>query len=192
MAFADKPRYRRASFYEDGTNLLISLSISDIFTPKSFAALTSGIVTKVRVRILISEQDSAKYVSLSKIEKHIVYDLWNERYELRSSTLNGIKRKRADTHVAAFRQISELKNVPVANLANLKRGTGYTVSVFVELNPVSAGDIAKIRQWIKRPANGSKGQSAFGTFVASFVAKEIPQAENVLRIVTQPFYIPRE
>lgn len=149
------------------------------------------LATVVVVRLYVYRASDKKVVDYRLVSLRMVYDLWLEEYDVRLDGPMGRiegKFKRLDQ---AYKRITELSDLPIANLADIAIGPHYYLAMVVELNPVSDETLAEMRRWLARPAGTTsleRGNSFFGSFVSVFINAKLPEADRVVRVRSQPFY----
>jgi hypothetical protein len=163
-----------------------------LFDQSAYAKLEQNpLATVVVVRFYVYREGESVPVSFRLLTARIVYDLWLEEYEVRIDSEQGRKSGRYARLDHAYRAITELENLPVANLADIAAGPHYYLAMVAELNPVSEETMAEVRRWLTRPAGSARlnrETSFFGSFVSIFVNAKLPEAERVVRARSQPFY----
>lgn len=189
----DAPEVHRFRFIERGTNLTIAANptpLAKLFDSAAYDALDSGFTSTVVIRIWIYPKGSTDPVSFVLLQRQVVYNLWDEVFELRIDGKAPIKEKRQSE---ALKRLTTLDDLPVARLASLPHEQIFLLAMQVELNPVSKETLAEVRRWLSQGTGGGldRGGAFFGSFVSVFVNPKIPEADRVLRIRSQPFYRPK-
>ncbi|WP_428262796.1 hypothetical protein [Haliangium sp.] len=153
------------------------------------------LATVVVVRLYVYRDGEAKPVAFRLLTLRIVYDLWGESYEIRVDGVGERQTGRYQALPPAYRAITEIDGLAVADLGAVEIGPHYYLGLVAELNPVSPETLAEVRRWLTRPAGAaplSRETSFFGSFVSVFVNARLPEAERVVRARSQPFYrVPR-
>lgn len=193
VADDDKPEIHKFRFIERGQNLTITANptpLAKLFDSAAYEALDSGFTSTVVIRIWIYPKGSTDPVAYVLIKREVVYNLWDEVFELRIDGKAPIKEKRQSE---ALKKMTTLDDVPVARLASLPYEQVYLLAMVVELNPVSKETLAEVRRWLSQGTGGGldRGGAFFGSFVSVFVNPKIPEADRVLRVRSQPFYRPK-
>jgi len=183
---------RRMGFAERGKNLALTTSFTEVFDREAFEKISSGFVTTVVVRIYVYRATRTEApVSLALLKLEVVYDPWDEVFEVRSRGPLGEKQVRTRSRAQALRLMTELDEMPIAPLDRLPIGPHHFVAMVVELNPISPELLAEMRRWLSRPAGETSldsSSSFFGSFVSVFVNPKLEQADRTLRIRSQAFY----
>lgn len=195
IAFADddRPEVHRFRFIERGTSLTVTANptpLAKLFDSAAYDALDSGFTSTVVIRIWIYPKGSTDPVAFVLLQREVVYNLWDEVFELRIDGRAPIKEKRQSE---ALKRLTTIEDVPVARLSNLPYEQVFLLAMQVELNPVSKETLAEVRRWLSQGTGGGldRGGAFFGSFVSVFVNPKIPEADRVLRVRSQPFYRPK-
>jgi hypothetical protein len=196
----DDVTLQRMRFIESGGQLLLGTpqdsvgpSIGKLFDQAAYEGLDTGFTSNVVIRIWIYPRDSKTPVSFLLLQRQVLYNLWDEVYEMKFDGPSGhtvLKEKRKSE---AFKKLVSLENTSVANLVDLPYDKVYLLAIEVELNPVSKETLAQVRRWLSQGTGGGldRGGAFFGSFVSVFVNPKIAEADRVLRISSQPFFRPR-
>ena len=195
VAYADddKPELHKFRFIEKGQNLTVTANptpLAKLFDDAAYQALDSGFTSTVVIRIWVYPKGSTDPVAFVLLQREVLYNLWDEVFELRIDGAAPIKEKRQSE---ALKKLTAIDELPVARLAKLPYEEVYLLAMQVELNPVSKETLAEVRRWLSQGTGGGldRGGAFFGSFVSVFVNPKIPEADRVLRIRSQPFYRPK-
>lgn len=174
--------------------LVVSVGLQDLFGAEDRARLTSGFVTRVLVRVAISEEGSREPIAVAFQRAEIVYDIWDERFRIRITRGTGPEAHlEARTPDEAIARASILWQLPVVDPSRLRPGTPYVIAFRGDLNPISEELMADVRRWLVQPARGQRrvgtGDSFFGSFVSIFVNPRIEDSERQVRFLSQRFDI---
>jgi sugar/nucleoside kinase (ribokinase family) len=172
--------------------LIVSVGLQDLFGPAEREHLTSGFSTRVLIRIALQDQATAEPVAFAVQRAEIVYDIWDERFSVRTTRGLGAElRALAASPEEAIWRATALVDLPIADAARLRPGARYALIVRGDLNPISEDLLADVRRWLVQPARGQRrlgaGDSFFGSFVSIFVNPRIEDSERQVRFASQPF-----
>ncbi|MDB4962726.1 MAG: hypothetical protein JWP01_2725 [Myxococcales bacterium] len=186
----EKPEVIKMRFVERGDLLHATTKIGKLFDRAAYEALDSGFTSTVVIRMWIYPRDSTEPVAFNLLQRQVLYNLWDEVYELRFDDPSGRKVFKEKRKAEALTRLTNLDNIPVARLADLPYQSVYLLAMEVELNPVSKETLAQVRRWLSQGTGGGldRGGAFFGSFVSVFVNPKIPEADRALRIRSQPFY----
>ena len=189
----DKPEVHKFRFVERGASLTITANptpLAKLFDSAAYEALDSGFTSTVVIRVWIYPKGSTDPVAFLLLQRQVLYNLWDEVFELRIDGKAPIKEKRQSE---ALKKMTAIDDLPIAKLANLPYEQVFLLAMQVELNPVSKETLAEVRRWLSQGTGGGldRGGAFFGSFVSVFVNPKIPEADRVLRIRSQPFFRPK-
>jgi len=189
---ADPPPRRQAGIEVKGGQLTISVGLQDLFGATERQHLSSGFATRVLIRAAIQEESSGEPIALGVQRSEIVYDIWDERFDVRATRgLGAEQRVVVPTADEAIWRATVLVDFPLAEAKRLRPDGRYVVVVRGDLNPISEDLLVEVRRWLVQPARGERrlgaGDSFFGSFVSIFVNPRIEDSERQVRFVSQPF-----
>lgn len=172
----------------------LTVSFRDVIDAAIAKKLQSGLPTVVTMRGYVFRESGGDPIALTAKSCRIVYDLWDEVFRIQLAQPGGPTSAVAVNVEGVLRNCCDAKKLPLAERAQLSPSTRYFVATLVEVNPVSAEMLERIKRWVTRP-NGSNaigpGDSLFGSFVGLFVAR-IGDADRKLAFRTQAFPPPPE
>lgn len=181
----------RMAFAERKQDLVVNTSFTELLDQEAYERLGSGFATTIVARIYVYKEGKDLPVSAVMASFRVVYDLWDEVYVVRIDGPMGRETRRISRRADALKAVTTLDRCPIAALDAIPRGENHYMAMVVELNPVSKELMAEMRRWLTRPAGSAsldRGSSFFGSFVSVFVNPELPQAERVVKLRSQPFY----
>ncbi|HEY6476137.1 MAG TPA: DUF4390 domain-containing protein [Polyangia bacterium] len=170
----------------------VSVGLQDLFGEGERERLKSGFATRVLIRAALEEASTGEPVALAVQRAEIVYDIWDEKFSVRTSDGMGIERRAvAPTVDEAIWRAAALVDFSIVEVSRLRPGERYTLAVRGDLNPISEDLLIEVRRWLVQPARGQRrlgaGDSFFGSFVSIFVNPRIEDSERQVRFVSQPF-----
>jgi hypothetical protein len=190
----DAPEQVRMTFVERGDNITVSTKLTKLFDNSTYAALDSGFLSTVVIRVWVYPKDSNDPVAFVLVERSVLYEVWDEDYVLRLDEPSGSKKIKVKYRAEALKWLTSIDDLPIARLADIPRdGSLFMLAMEVELNPVSKETLAEVRRWLSQGTGGGldRGGAFFGSFVSVFVNPKIAAADRVLRIRSQPFFRPK-
>jgi hypothetical protein len=183
---------RSATFTLEGKVVKMSTSYRDVVDAEISKKLLSGLPTVITMRGYLFREGSVDPVALTAKSCKIVYDLWDEVFKIQLTQPGGASSAVAVNVEGVLRNCAETRRMTLVERSLLKDNVRYFVAALVEVNPVSAEMLDRIKRWVTRP-NGSAaigpGDSLFGSFVGLFVAR-VSDADRKLTFRTQAFTPP--
>lgn len=188
----DQPQAQKMRFVERGDYLHLTAKFGGLFDVAAYEALHSGFASTVVIKIAIFPRDSRDPIALMLIQRQVLYNVWDEVYELKFDDPDGKKIFKEKRKAEALKKLTTLDDLPIARLAGIPRKDVFVLVMDIELNPVSKETLAQVRRWLSQGTGGGldRGGAFFGSFVSVFVNPKIAEADRVLRIRSQPFYRP--
>jgi hypothetical protein len=191
---ADPAPPRMVGFGSKNGRLTVSVGLQDLFGAAERERLKSGFATRVLVRAALEEASTGEPVAVAVQRAEIVYDIWDEKFGVRTSDGLGVERRAvAPTADEAIWRAAVLFELPLIDLDRLRPGAEYVLAVRGDLNPISEDLLIEVRRWLVQPARGQRrlgaGDSFFGSFVSIFVNPRIEDSERQVRFISQPFVL---
>jgi hypothetical protein len=185
---------RTAGIEVQGTTLVASVGLQDLFTPGARDRLKSGFSTRVLIRVFLRQEGAPDPIAVGFQRAEIVYDIWDEKFRVRVTRGPGTDRTvEASTTDEAITAATLLWKFPLADRGRLSPGHRYFLAIRGDLNPLSGELQAEVRLWLRqsggaqrRPGSGG-GDSFFGSFVTVFVNPQIEDSEHQVLFVSQSF-----
>jgi hypothetical protein len=183
---------RTATIALEKKNAVLTVSYRDAVDSAISTKLLSGLPTTIAMRGYVFKDSGGDPVALAAKSCKIVYDLWDEVFRVTVTQPGGQTTTVAVNVEGVLRNCAEAKKIPIMERSSMKDGTKYFVAVIVEVNPISADMLDRIKRWVTRP-NGttsiSSSDSLFGSFVGLFVTR-VPSADKRIQFRTQAFLPP--
>jgi len=196
-AAASETRVRLTGIARSDGKLLVTVGAQDLIQPAQAARLTSGFGTRVLLRVRLFRIGESQPIAQVTRLSEIVYDLWDERFHLRS--IDGQGRQEARQAAGAAEAIdfaTALRAFPVADLSRLVPRASYRLNVVADLNPLSEEVQQDVRKWLSRRAgqgrSGGGADGFFGSVVSVFANPRVEQSERRVQFNSQTFWgLPR-
>ncbi len=184
---------RTAVLAHDGRVVTITVPFRDAVDAEVVKKLTSGLPTVIATRGYLFREAGGDPLALTAKSCRIAYDLWDEVFRIQLTQPGGTASSLVAVNVEGVLRIcAEARALPLVEPGVLRDGERYFVATLVEVNPLSAEMLERIRRWVTRP-NGSAaigpGDSLFGSFVGLFVTR-VGDADRRLAFRTQSFTPP--
>jgi hypothetical protein len=191
-ALGEERAPRRAGINRKGPWLTTSVSLRDLFQPKDSERLRSGFVHLVVIRVELWAEGGKQ--ALYRADRHttLLYDLWEERFQLQIADRFGIQEPPAASELRAIELATALIGFEVAELARLRPQQTYRLRFRADLNPLDPELVSEVKRWLVRspgPGRGGAGESVFGSVVSIFVNPYIEDSERQIAFWSQPFRV---
>ncbi len=192
-AFAQPAGGPAIDLRREGDRIVTSFSFRHLLDSGVRASFHRGLPVNLVTGVLLLRRGHDQPAGLAVHTCRIVYDIWEERFLVRAAS-RGVERQTSTTSEdEMLRQCTEVRAMPlVEHAAQLPPGL-YSVEYVIELNPLSAEMVQRIRRWLAQPAGDSAlGASGtfFGSVVGLFVDRDIGRAERTYRIRSREVRLP--
>jgi len=178
-------------FVERGTELTTSVKVGNLFDEKTYQALSSGFPSTIVINTFVYPRDEKDPIAAYQLVRSVVYDLWDEDYVIRLDA--NAKPVKVKYQSEALKLLTSIDDMPIARLDLLPYGDVFSLRMTVLLNPVDKKTLAEVQRWLSQGTGGGldRGGVFFGSFVSVFVHPKIDAADNVVELLSQPFYRPK-
>ncbi|MBK8252705.1 MAG: hypothetical protein IPK82_08560 [Polyangiaceae bacterium] len=183
---------RTATIALEKKKVVMTIAYRDAVDAAISKKLLSGLPTTIAMRSYVFRDSGGDPVALTAKSCKIVYDLWDEVFRLTVTEPGGQTSTVAVNVEGVLRNCTEAKKIPLMERTQMKDGTKYYVAVIVEVNPISADMLDRIKRWVTRPTGStslSSSDSLFGSFVGLFVTR-VATADKRIQFRTQSFLPP--
>ena len=194
VAFADDtdvPTIKQKMKFTEGDGAIkVTTSIGKLFDSAAYEALGSGFESTILIRMWVYPKGSSDPVSFQILERKVIYDMWDEVYDIQLDGPDGRQDVKVKYRAEALKLLTSIDEVPIANADDLPYDKHHRLEMIVELNPVDEETLAEVRRWLTKGSGGGldRGGGLFGSVVSVFVNPKIADADRVIRLRSQPFY----
>ncbi|MBK8171478.1 MAG: hypothetical protein IPK60_14185 [Sandaracinaceae bacterium] len=172
----------------------LAFSARDLVNGDVAHKLQSGLPQTIVMRVYAYDQANGSPVALAPLSCRVVYDLWEEVYRVQVQTASSQGSETISTLSAVAQRCLVVRSLGLGTDAEWQARRGHTVyfASIVELNPMSADTVDRIRRWLARPQGGGRVESDafFGSFVSIFVNRRVGAAERTLSFRSQSVEVP--
>jgi hypothetical protein len=167
-----------------------SVGLKDLFWAQDHERLRSGFVSRVVIRTELWRDGARQPVAIADRRADILYDLWDERFQVRVIDREGPRDFFAATTQEAILLATTLYRFTITELGRLDPTATYRLRFRADLNPLSEDLVAEVRRWLVRaPGQGRAGasDSVFGSVVSIFVNPHVEDSDRQITFWSQPF-----
>lgn len=165
---------RTATFAVEKKMVVMTVAYRDAVDATIQKKLLSGLPTTIAMRGYLFKEGGTDPVALAAKSCKVVYDLWDEVFRITITQAGGQTTTVAVNVEGVLRNCAEAKKLPIMERSSMTDTQKYFVAGIVEVNPISADMLDRIKRWVTRP-NGStslsSSDSLFGSFVGLFVTR---------------------
>jgi hypothetical protein len=190
----DKPLKQKMKFTEKDGDIRVSTAIGKLFDSDAYEELGSGFESTIVIRMWVYKKGSDDPVGYQVLERKVLYDMWDEVYEIELVGPGGSAKYKVKYRAEALKLLTTIDAVPVVAADDLPYEKHHYLVMVAELNPVSDETLAEVRRWLTKGSGGGldRGGGVFGRAVSVFVNPDVADADRVLWLKSQPFYRPSE
>ncbi len=128
-----------------GDSLVVSADFKNLFSKKIVGTIQSGLPSIVEIQIKLL--GGTKQIVRKPISRSIEFDVWEERYVVRSQDTTEVYFDFEQVKQAANR----LLNVVLISKGLLTATQNYTIQIRVGIVPISAHQANKVSYWLENP-----------------------------------------
>jgi hypothetical protein len=187
----EAPPRREVRFDWDtpGRKLLLDVSFRDAIDSDILRKLTRGLPTTIVFTATLYRAGTRQALSTTAQSCKITWLVWEELYLIEIARPTGSKGPAGATSTAAgvLRRCAEATKLVAAAPAQIPVGAALYLEAKVQVNPVSAELLQRIKRWVSRPsgtATAAPGDALFSTFTGLFLQR-IGNAERELNFTTK-------
>jgi hypothetical protein len=169
---------------------VVSVSFDEVFTPRLRHRLSNGFTSRILVDIVMREAKSKTPLAQELVQYTILYDIWEEHFNVREETPLKKRGYRIDSLKNLIRRCGSLRKLPLVPLLELPSEASCQIEVRITVNPVSPELRRKVREYLSNPDGGGhigSPRSFFGSFSRIFVSEKDIQADMVYTYRSQKF-----
>jgi hypothetical protein len=161
---------------------VLSFSARDFLNADVRKKLDSGLPQRIVTRVYAYSERGERPIAVAATSCRVVYDLWEGVYRVEEQTETTDRARTDRDRTAAVGACLEPRSLVVGDAAIFGAQAGKRVyfAVIVELNPLSADTVQRIRRWLSRSSGELSGDAFFGSFVSIFVSRKLGAAERAL------------
>jgi len=128
-----------------GDSLVVSADFKNLFSKKIVGTIQSGLPSIVEIQIKLLE--GTRQIVRKPISRSIEFDVWEERYLVRSPDTTQVYFEFEQVKQASNR----LLNAFLISRALLAAAKNYTIQIRVGIVPISAHQANKVSYWLENP-----------------------------------------
>ena len=161
---------------------LVNFSARDFVNKEVKSKLASGLPQRIVTRVYAYPERGERPIALTAASCRVVYDLWEGVYRVEEQTPAIDRARTARDPAEALATCLEPKTLAIGDSSAFQKLAGKHVyfGVIIELNPLSADTVQRIRRWLSRTGGDLGGDAFFGSFVSIFVSRQLGAAERAL------------
>lgn len=181
------PRDVRFTWNTAKSRLYVSVSFRDVIDASIRKKLSRGLPTTIVLTATLYQAGSSEPLSTTAQTCKITWHVWDEIYLVEITRPGGTRSSPAITIEGVLRRCAETRSLLTATKDQVPFGAALYMHAKVQVNPVSAEVLQKIKKWVLRPtgtATAAPGDALFSTFTGLFLQR-IGEAERELKFTTK-------
>jgi hypothetical protein len=184
---AEPPRDATFGWDTARRRLFVSVAFRDVVDAEIRRKLDRGLPTTIVLTGTLYHRGSTKPVSTTVQSCKITYLVWEEAYALEITRPDGTIFTNAVAIEGVLRRCAETERLFAGTSDQVPFGVAVYLKAKVQVNPVSAELLQKIKRWVSRPSGtgtAAPGDALFSTFTGLFLQR-IGDAERELNFTTK-------
>lgn len=171
-----------------GAAVVLSVDAAGLFDDALRTRLQSGLSITLRLELELRELDDDTIVGVGRRVARVRWDLWDERLAAVIDDPRGAREDIWPSIEAFVQHFAAVDRVPVAGSVPVDARVMRAV-LRLEVNPVGANELARMRSWLSAPEGAVSDPFAsgvLGSFVRLFDNLKPGIAERVVTLAGQP------
>lgn len=181
------PRDVRFAWNQAKSLVYVSVSFRDVIDASIRKKLSRGLPTTIVLTATVYQAGSTEPLSTTAQTCKITWHVWDEIYLVEITRPGGTRSSPAITVEGVLRRCAEARSLLAGTKDQIPVGASVYMKAKVQVNPVSAEVLQKIKKWVLRPtgtATAAPGDALFSTFTGLFLQR-IGEAEKKLEFSTK-------
>lgn len=180
------PRWASYEWDSDQRLLYATLSYRDVMDAALRQKLKKGLPTTILFSAAVYVPNVKAPVATTVQSCKVTWHVWEEAYRVDLTQPGTQLTSWTATVDGVLRRCTDARHLLIANRNQMPPGRPVYLEGKVQVNPVSAQLLERIKRWVSRPAatgTAAPGDALFGTFTGLFMQR-IGEAERVLEFTT--------
>ena len=180
---------REAHFdWDADTSLLyLDLSFRDLVDDSLQNKLSRGLPTTIVLTATVSRAGTNRALSTTAQTCKVTWHVWEEAYLVEVMRPGSSRQSWTTTTEGVIRRCTEVHHLLAGDAAQISPGVPLVAAGKIQVNPVSAELLQKIKRWVMRPSatgTAAPGDALFSTFTGLFLQR-IGDAERQQKFTTR-------
>lgn len=170
--------------------LYLSVGFRDVIDPELQAKLSRGLPTTIVLTAAIYRAGSSATTPLSTTAHtcKVTWHVWEEAYRVEITRPGGSQVRWTTTVEGVLRRCADVRRLIAGTVQQIPVNTPVFCSAKVQVNPLSAEVMQKLKLWVLRPsgtATAAPSDALFSTFTGLFLQR-VGEAERELKFNSRP------
>jgi hypothetical protein len=171
----------------DTSLLYLDLSFRDLVDDSLQNKLSRGLPTTIVLTATISRAGNNRPLSTTAQTCKVTWHVWEEAYLVEVMRPGSTRQSWTTTTEGVIRRCTEVHHLLAGDAAEIPPGVPLVAAGKIQVNPVSAELLLKIKRWVMRPSatgTAAPGDALFSTFTGLFLQR-IGDAERQQKFTTR-------
>jgi hypothetical protein len=163
-----------------------TVNYRDVVDARVRRKLTRGLPTTIVMTATIFRFGVEKPVATTAQTCKVTWHVWEEAYKVELHRPGTSRTRWTTTLEGVLRRCAEARSLLVATSAQIPVGAPVYMRGKIQVNPLSAKLLEKIKRWVSRPSatgTAGPGDALFGTFTGLFLQR-VGEAEREFKFVS--------
>ena len=187
---ADEEVVTRDAHFEwdaDTNQLYLDLPFRDIVDANLQSKLSRGLPTTLVMTAAIYRAGTSKPLSTTAQTCKVTWHVWEEAYLVEVMRPGSTRQSWTTTTEGVIRRCTDARHLLAGDATQIPAGLPLLAAGRIQVNPVSAELLQKIKRWVMRPSatgTAAPGDALFSTFTGLFLQR-IGDAERQQKFTTR-------
>ena len=172
---------------EDTGLLYLDLLFRDIVDANLQSKLSRGLPTTIVMTAAVYRAGTNKPLSTTAQTCKVTWHVWEEAYLVEVMRPGSTRQSWTTTTEGVIRRCTEVRHLLAGEASQVPSGVALVAAGKIQVNPVSAELLQKIKRWVMRPSatgTAAPGDALFSTFTGLFLQR-IGDAERQQKFTTR-------
>ena len=168
--------------------LYFNMNFRDVLDGGLRAKLSRGLPTTIVLTAAIYRVGLSDPVSTATQTCKVTWHVWEEAFRVELLRPGSSQVRWTTTLEGVLRRCAEARRLLAGDASQIRPDERHFAAGKVQVNPVSAEVLQKLRRWVMRPSStgtAAPGDALFSTFTGLFLQR-VGDAERELRFTTSP------
>jgi hypothetical protein len=168
--------------------LYLTVGFRDVIDPELQAKLSRGLPTTIVLTAAIYRTGGTQPLSTTAHTCKVTWHVWEEAYRVEITRPGGSQVRWTTTVEGVLRRCADVRRLLAGTALQIPVNTPLFCSAKVQINPLSAEVLQKLKLWVLRPSGtgtAAPSDALFSTFTGLFLQR-VGEAERELKFNSRP------
>ena len=171
----------------DTGQLYLDLPFRDIVDANLQGKLSRGLPTTIVMTAAVYRAGNSKPLSTTAQTCKVTWHVWEEAYLVEVMRPGSTRQSWTTTTEGVIRRCTDARHLLAGDATQIPTGVTLVAAGKIQVNPVSAELLQKIKRWVMRPSatgTAAPGDALFSTFTGLFLQR-VGEAERQQKFTTR-------